>query len=99
MSELQAGMLAMIIGCTRTPVNIGKIVTLNRVVSKGEKHCQATYDGDEQSWLVEGDGVIATNVLGDEYEFGFTYVGSKHLMPIPPLADPLDVTHKEELHA
>jgi len=99
MSELQVGMLAMIVGYSRTPVNMGKVVTLNRVVSKGDKHEGAIYDSDERSWLVEGDGVIATSVLGDEYEFGFTYVCDKYLLPLPPLADPLEVTHKEELHA
>lgn len=99
MSELQPGMLAMIVGYTRTPVNIGKVVTLNRLVSKGDKQDNATYDGDDRAWLVDGEGVIATNVFGIEYELGFTYVDAKHLLPLPPLADPLDVTHKEELHA
>jgi len=99
MSELQPGMLAMIVGYSRTPVNMGKLVTLNRVVSKGDRQDGAVYDGNEKAWLVEGEGVIATNTSGVEYEFGFTYVNARHLLPLPPLADPLDVTHKEELHA
>lgn len=99
MSELQPGMLALIIGYARTPVNMGKVVTLKRVVSKGDKQGPAIYDGDVSSWLVEGDGVIATNTSGVEYELGFTYVNARHLLPLPPLADPLETTHKEELHA
>ena len=72
MSELQAGMLALVVGYTTFPVHLGKIV---KVISlHGE---MAKVSGAEPQEL----GLI------------------KHLRPIKPEADPLDVTHKEELHA
>lgn len=59
MSELQPGMLAMIIGYSKHPVNMGKIVTLMRVVVPGDKHEMATYGGEKPCWLVEGQGIIS----------------------------------------
>ena len=99
MSELQPGMLAMIVGCATTPVNIGKIVTLAKFISPGEMHKTSIYSGDGPCWVVEGDGIIATSISGAEYNFGYSFVKRQYLMPIKPEADPLDVTNKEELHA
>lgn len=72
MSELQPGMLALVIGCQYHPHHTGKIVN---VVS------------------VEGDTVTVTGCEPQEYAL------LKHPLPIKPEADPLDVTHKEELNA
>lgn len=45
-------------------------------------------------WIDEyGDGFLTEDLEGSPW------VLSKHLLPLPPLSDPLDVTHKEELHA
>jgi hypothetical protein len=72
MSELQPGMLALVIGYTMFPMHLGKIV---KVVS------------------IEGEAAKVTGAEPQEYGL------LKHLLPIKPEADPLDVTHKEELHA
>lgn len=84
MSELQAGMLALVIAARydSTQVNIGKMVEVlslesnNEAIGKGES-------------LVgrEGNSVETAKFL------------RSHLLPIKPECDPLDVTHKEELHA
>lgn len=94
MSELQAGMLAMVINASNQS-NIGKIVDVIRPVIQGEpipeirdRHI-STIDG----WLVTGN----IQSTGGHVGIGTSY--AKDLMPLPPLADPLDVTHKEELHA
>lgn len=80
MTELQPGMLALIIGAYNHPENIGKIITV------GERA--------PSSWIeVYGDGFLTDDLDSADW------VLSKHLIPIPPLADPLDVSHKEELHA
>lgn len=78
MSELQPGMLALVIGYVRLPESVGKIVTLVAEDLIGI--------GNERCWFVSGldDAIL---------------VRTKHLLPINPEADPLDVTHKEELHA
>ena len=81
MSELQAGMLAMIVGYRYIPENVGKIVEI----------AERLDDGD---WRVTGDMVTRSGLKSKTSE-----VHPKHLLPIKPEADPLDVTHKEELHA
>lgn len=80
MSELQAGMLALVIGACHRPENIGKIVKI--VKEAGEIEISVFGHG----FVVEG--------LGNA-----DWALTKHLLPIKPEADPLDVTNKEELHA
>ena len=93
MSELQAGMLALVIGAAN-PDNIGAMVDVVRKVAKGDplpeisENSKASLDG----WLVEG------NIKNQGGHVGQGVSKTEHLLPIPPLADPLDVTHKEELH-
>ena len=45
--------------------------------------------------LVRGDTLVKQD--GEKVEQALCL--PNHLLPLPPLADPLDVTHKEELHA
>jgi hypothetical protein len=96
MSELQPGMLALVIGCKNVHENLGKIVELDRFVMAGEIALDAP--ARDNFWVIKGEGIGYT--LG-----GRTIIGSiglakpKHLLPIKPESDPLDVTHKEELHA
>lgn len=73
MSELQAGMLALVIGTTgNRPETVGMIIEIEEVEA-----CVAW-------WTLNGE--MVKTLLN-------------HLLPIKPEADPLDVTHKEELHA
>jgi hypothetical protein len=80
MSELQAGMLAMIVGSVqKDSQHIGKTVILK---DKG------IMEGWGEYWNFE------VALCEDAWR-----ALTKHLLPLPPLSDPLDVTHKEELHA
>lgn len=97
MSELQPGMLALVIGCTSNPIDVGKIVTLDSFLEEG---C-ATPDGGYTKralWLANGDG-LHRMVDGSLVSSKYGLYKAKNLLPIKPEADPLDVTHKEELHA
>ena len=99
MSELQAGMLALVIGCTRNPANIGKIVTADQKVTDGFVGPEGYKFSGEFCWLVRGSGLIRSLTNGSFSPSDYCYIADEHLLPIKPEADPLDVTHKEELHA
>jgi hypothetical protein len=84
MSELQTGMLAMIVGAryAGTQINIGKMVEVISI------------EPDNQA-LVKGDSIADQH--GGTVDQALCL--KIHLLPIKPQCDPLDVTHKEELHA
>lgn len=86
MSELQAGMLALVVGAKHCHENIGKMVEVVSV------------DGDEV--FVKGEGLTGyAEWLEAKMQTNHLCALKSHLLPIKPEADPLDVTHKEELHA
>lgn len=96
MSELQPGMLALVIGCRNVEVNVGKIVTLERFVTTG----QIVFNGPviRDLWIISGDGVGYT--VGDKVVTGNQGLCSaKYLLPIKPEADPLHEKQQQELHA
>jgi hypothetical protein len=99
MSELQPGMLALVIGCRVDPVLIGSLVTLIKMVEPGESFNGMTFIGTENCWMVEGDSLASIKADGSHLIANHSYVAPRHLLPIKPESDPLDVTHKEELHA
>lgn len=97
MSELQAGMLALVMGCTSNPIDVGKIVRLDSFLEEGD----ATPDGgytNRALWLATGDG-LHRMVDGSLVMSKYGLYRTKHLIPVRPEQDPLDVTNKEELHA
>lgn len=98
MSELQPGMLALVIGFKIFPDNLGKTVTTVRYAKTGDAGTGASIYTGDGAWMVSGDG-LALNKGGKKVICDCTFIDPKHLLPIPPLSDPLDVTHKEELHA
>lgn len=86
MSELQVGGLALVIGVRFCQENIGKIVEVEEI--------------QKEEVLVRGEGLVGYLELQDKKIDSPIFWALKcHLMPINPEADPLDVTHKEELHA
>jgi len=88
MSELQPGMLALVIGSTRCTENIGKIFEISEI------------DSIDSTALIVSDQVMGFDkVTGEKGFYGHVWTKISYLMPIKPEADPLDVTHKEELHA
>lgn len=86
MSELQAGMLALVYGLVVETEFNGMMVSLNYQVTP--ENIDEFDDVNIGDWVVEHDG---------EEIYG-TFM-PKNLLPIKPEAEPLDVTHKEELHA
>jgi len=99
MSELQPGMLALVIGCRRSAENIGKIVELIALLDPGSAHQGEMFGGPNTAWKVKGDGLIGMNLRGDSFPSDHTYVHPSHLLPIKPEADPLDQKQQQELHA
>ena len=97
MSELQAGMLAFVVGCTKYDVDIGKIVKLDRHLRAGEGTPDNGY-ATKDLWLATGENLHRVrdgNIISADYGL---YM-AEHLLPIKPESELLDVTHKEELHA
>ena len=88
MSELQAGMLALVVGAKHCRENIGKIFEISEI------------DKSDNTALIVSDQVMGidmhTMVKGF---YGHIWAPMSNLLPIKPEADPLDVTNKEELHA
>lgn len=99
MSDLQPGMLALVIGCRKNPSNIGKIVELVAFLETGEVHDGEMFGGPNASWKVKGEGLTGANLRGDTFPSHITYVQPSHLIPIKPEADPLHEKQQQELHA
>lgn len=88
MSELQAGMLALVISANHCHENIGKIFEIREI------------DNVDSTALIVSDDVMGIDVDTMVKGFyGHIWASLSNLLPIKPEADPLDVTHKEELHA
>lgn len=87
MSEFQPGMLALVIRSSMLPESVGTTVTCDERVFINEHH---EYDDKgTPAWKVSGSSIIPDGA--GCYE--------RNLLPLPPISDPLDVTHKVELHA
>lgn len=99
MSELQPGMLALVIGCTRNPANIGKIVTADQKVTAGFVGPKGYRFSSDSGWLVRGSGLIKSISDGSMSPSDYCYIADEHLLPIKPEADPLDQKQQQELHA
>lgn len=88
MSELQPGMLAMVIGAENCHENIGKIFEISEI------------DNVDQTALIISDSVMAMNADTREKGFyGHVWARLSNLMPIKPEADPLEIKDTQELHA
>lgn len=97
MSELQPGMLALVISAKTCFDNIGKIVQLSHFVRKGEETPKRIAGVD--CWVAYGDDLFTNAAKDGLQKPGYGIFEPSHLLPIKPESDPLDVTHKEELHA
>lgn len=104
MSELQVGGLALVIGANHCHENIGKIVKVDGFYKAGEELPSHSTSGQDV-FVCSGDNLLysmvikGTNDLIGKISGTVAYCWPQHLTPIRPEADPLDVTHKEELHA
>lgn len=100
--NLEAGMLAMIIGSKYNPPNIGKIVTLVRFLEKDEYCKELGASAAVEMWVVEGCDLACTLqcqttgiIINDVWDIGG--VEAQFLMPIIPEEDPLEVERKLEM--
>lgn len=87
-NELSPGGLALVIHCRSHPENVGKIVTVVRLLQPGEQFKDTDgrmqrYVGNIAGWLVEGNGIIS--IVGDK---GFAVFRQTRLMPIKPDEEP-----------
>jgi len=87
----------LVIGFRKNPGNLGKIVTAKQKVFDGCIGPNGAMFSGSSGWLVTGEGLTLTQG-GKFIDSPFCYIEEYHLLPIKPEADPLDVTHKEELH-
>lgn len=96
MSELQVGGLAMVIGCLSNPRHIGKVVEIISAIPEGHG---VSIEGAIY-YCSGGDGFVCSgHDVSPHPDHKYGSFAKKHLIPIKPSADPLDVTNKEELHA
>lgn len=99
--SLAPDMLAMIIGSTHNPDNIGKTVKLIRFVKKGEFCHDLKASAGKDLWVVEGRDLAHTLLCGWTGEFiqGSSHIGGaepRFLMPIRPEEDPLEFEVEKE---
>lgn len=101
-TELKPGMMALIIGCVKSPENIGKVVELISYIKKGDRNSSG-HVMNADSWEIKGDNLLAirvlkgTNIISDTSFGEISQAAPNHLMPINPESDPLQT--KEEQHA
>lgn len=98
MSELQPGMLALVVGYRINHKNLGKIVTAKEKVFNGYVGPDGAEFISESGWLVVGEGLSLTSG-GKFVDSPFCYIEESHLLPIKPEADPLEIKVNQELHA
>lgn len=91
MSELQPGMLALVVGCRKDPKLVGSIIEVKEAIEV-RFPLPDRKDAWDRNGYAAGDWVCS-------HSMGEFAIATKHLKAIKPESDPLDVTHKEELHA
>lgn len=97
MGEIKPGCLALVVGCVRNPINIGKLVTVVEYAHCGHEALDGSFYGQDQGgWYCTGDDLYCGKFFGPPVRGGYTYVDSCHLMPINPSADPLEQTQEQE---
>ena len=91
MSELQPGMLALVIGCRKDPKLIGMIIEIDEAIETRFPLPDKQSAWDRQGYA-HGDWVC--NHGSDQF-----VIATQHLTPIKPEADPLEIKQTQELHA
>lgn len=97
--ELVPGGLAMVIGCVRNPINIGKIVTTEKFSKRGDFAPDGTLFDDEDAWFCTAPDLFVMNANKAIVNTGYSYIGAEHLLPINPSADPLEISQQQEVEA
>lgn len=85
MSKFKAGDLALIVDCI-LPELIGKVVELVEKVPPGLSARAGKRNwrnmGEDESWIITGDGLLCMTVIGNIEPDRFTLISEKKLMPL-----------------
>lgn len=92
MSELQPGMLALVYGLVRCADQNGLVVEL---ICQPETHIYEDFSFD--GWTA-GDWICSHASFSEE-DGGVQLYDRKNLLPLPPLAYPLDQKQQQDLRA
>ncbi len=90
MAELKPGIRALIVGCVKRPINVGKECVLQQLLLPGESFIDDTIHDINCNntpytvWVVTGPSLIMTvdSIGGEKCIPGVTIVLPKHLMPL-----------------
>ncbi len=94
--ELVPGGLAMVIGCVKNPINIGKIVTTENLVMRGHISPDGIPYDDDMAWFCTAPDLFVMRNREKMVKTGYSYTGADHLLPIHPSADPLEISQQQE---
>ena len=97
--KLEPGMMCLVIGFKKQPVNVGKVVVLERLMFEGDRTPSgATFKPSTSgnAWLVTGECLfkyVVDAASGGSYEASsYAIQLESHLMPIRPEKDPLEMS-------
>lgn len=96
--ELSPGMLCLVIGFKSSPINLGKVVVLEKTMQDGDRTPSgATFrpSSSDNVWLVRGSGLhkCVKGISGDTFQTSsYAFHREGYLMPIRPEEDPLEIT-------
>lgn len=99
MNNITPGTLCLVIG-GKVPTNLGKTVMTERFVNKGSH--AITGIAVKDVWVVKGEGLVFRRKVSSHWPWVETEPGNAgifephHLLPIPPLADPITTKQEEE---
>jgi hypothetical protein len=101
--EFKPGDLALIVGCVKSPINVGKSCTLKQFVGAGEtiyfphecggRSMLGVTNTGGRGWLVLGDTLLSSqNPI-----FGWSLVRPDHLLPLKGDEQPAQVCQAERV--
>lgn len=99
--ELVPGGMAMVIGAGTCKGNIGREVTLERFIPPFSEafHCDGYFEADHEGlWIVGGES-LERNTEGGILISDIAAHLPRHLMPIAPRPNPLEITQHQEQSA
>lgn len=93
--KLSPGMMCLVIGYRNFSKHLGKTVTLGKFIGKGELY--EGYRAAKDLWEILGEGLVrgiyhSDGTLYTTVSSGVSFSQPKHLMPIRPEEDPLEIT-------
>ena len=96
--KLSPGMMCLVIGFKSSPINLGKVVVLEKTMKDGDRTPSGSIFRPSSSgnvWLVRGDGLhkCVKGINGDTFPpSSYAFKAEGYLMPIRPEEDPLEIT-------